>query len=157
MIAATYNMMLDTGFLILDEIRNFFISLIFRKGPYNKLIIFPGTVNGQVFIPAKDGIFDQHRASSNQYLYASSNKFDKRTQTCLLEALASLVLLIFFVHMEVSQRTCFLRPVLIPVVLSHPVYQYTFSRRPGQFPSPDTPQRCAVFQTNRKFSPCSVA
>jgi hypothetical protein len=56
MIAATYNMMLDTGFLILDEIRNFFTSLIFRKGPYNKLIIFPGTVNGQVFILAKDGI-----------------------------------------------------------------------------------------------------
>jgi hypothetical protein len=90
MIAATYNMMLDTGFLILDEIRNFFISLIFRKGPYNKLIIFPGTVNGQVFIPAKDGIFDQHRASSNQYLYASSCEVDKRTQTHRFEALASL-------------------------------------------------------------------
>jgi len=56
MIAATYNMMLNTGFWILDEIRHFFTSLIFRKGPYNKLIIFPGTVNGQVFIPAKDGI-----------------------------------------------------------------------------------------------------
>jgi hypothetical protein len=56
MIAATYNMMLDTGFWILDEIRNFFTSLIFRKGPYNKLIIFPGTVNWQVFIPAKDEI-----------------------------------------------------------------------------------------------------
>jgi len=71
MIAATYNMMLDTGFWILDEIRNFFTSLILRKGPYNKLIIFPGTVNGQVFI--------QHRASSNEHLYALSKKFDKRT------------------------------------------------------------------------------
>jgi len=59
MIDATYNMMLDTGFWILDEIRNFFtslISLIFRKGSYNKLLIFPGTVNRQVFIPAKEGI-----------------------------------------------------------------------------------------------------
>ena len=90
MIAATYNMILDAGFWILDEIRNFFTFLIFRKGPYNKLIIFTGTVNGKAFIPAKDGIFDQHRASSNQHLYASSNKIDKRTQTRRFEALASL-------------------------------------------------------------------
>jgi len=47
---------LDTGFWILDEIKNFITFLIFRKGPYNKLIIFPGAVNGKVFIPAKDGI-----------------------------------------------------------------------------------------------------
>jgi len=75
---------------ILDEIRNFITFLVFRKGPYNKLIISPGAVNGKVFIPAKDGIFDQHRASSNQHLYASSKKFDKRTQTRWFEALASL-------------------------------------------------------------------
>ncbi len=86
MIAATYNMILDAGFWILDEIRNFFTFLIFRKGPYNKLIIFPGTVNGKVFIPAEDGIFDQHRASSIQYRFASSSKFDKCTQTCRFEA-----------------------------------------------------------------------
>jgi len=78
MIAATYNMMQDAGFWILDEIRNFFTFLIFRKGPYNKLIIFPVTVNGKVFI--------QHRASSIQYRFASSSKFDKCTQTCLFEA-----------------------------------------------------------------------
>ncbi len=64
MIAAIYNMILDAGFWILDEIRNFFTFLIFRKGPYNKLIIFPGTVNGKVFIPAEDGSFDQHPVSS---------------------------------------------------------------------------------------------
>jgi hypothetical protein len=70
MIASTYNMMLDAGFWILDEIRNFFISLIFRKGPYNKLIIFPGTVNGQVFNPAKDGISASlQQASSIQSRY----------------------------------------------------------------------------------------
>ena len=74
---------LDAGFWILDEIRNFITFLIFRKGPYNKLVIFPGAVNGKVFI--------QHRASSNQHLYASSKKFDKRTQTRRFEALASLV------------------------------------------------------------------
>jgi len=54
------------------------------------MIISPGAVNGKVFIPAEDGIFDQHRASSIQHLYASSKKFDKRTQTRLFEALASL-------------------------------------------------------------------
>jgi hypothetical protein len=83
MIAATDNMLLDAGFWILDEIRNFSTFIIFRKAPYNKLIIFPVTVNGKVFI--------QHRASSNQHLYASSNQIDKRTQTRRFEALASLV------------------------------------------------------------------
>ena len=47
-----------------NEIRNFITFLFFRKGRYNKLIISPCAVNGKVFIPAKDGIFDQHRASS---------------------------------------------------------------------------------------------
>ena len=89
---------------MLDEIQNFITFLIFRKGPHNKLLIFPGAVNGKVFIPAKDGIslravgstsrrplrYNKHRASSNQHLYASSKKFDKRTQTRRFEALASL-------------------------------------------------------------------
>jgi len=35
----------------------------------------------------KEGFFFiQHRASGNQYLYASSNKFDKLTQTRRFEA-----------------------------------------------------------------------
>ncbi len=55
------------------------------------MIIFPGAVNGKVFIPAKDGIFDQHRASSNEHLYALSKKFDERTQTRRFEAMSSLV------------------------------------------------------------------
>jgi len=48
---------LDTGLWILDKIKNDFW-----------------------FIPDEDGIFDQHRATSNQHLSASSGKFDKCTQ-----------------------------------------------------------------------------
>jgi len=66
---------LDAGSWILDGIRNCFsISLICRKGPDNRLMMFPGKVEEKLFIPAKDGIFDQHRASSNQHRFASSKE-----------------------------------------------------------------------------------
>ncbi len=54
---------------------------------------------GKSLSPLKTGFplrYNKHRASSNQHLYASSNKFDKRTQTRWFEALASLLLLTFF-------------------------------------------------------------
>jgi hypothetical protein len=37
-------------------------------------MMFPGKVEEKLFIPAKDGIFDQHRASSNQHRFASSKE-----------------------------------------------------------------------------------
>jgi hypothetical protein len=59
---------LDAGFWILDEITKFITFVVFRKRPYNKLIISPGAVNGKVFIPAKDGIsaFLQQASSIQQ-------------------------------------------------------------------------------------------
>jgi hypothetical protein len=50
---------------MLDEIRNFITFLIFRKGRYKKLIISPGAVNGEIFIPAKDGISDSLQQASS--------------------------------------------------------------------------------------------
>jgi len=48
---------------------------------------------GKSLYPLKTGFplrYSKHRASSNEHLYASSKKFDKRTQTRRFEALASL-------------------------------------------------------------------
>ena len=103
---ANNKQILDAGFLMLDFKKNFF--------------------------PAKNGIFDQHRASSTQYLYASSCEIDKLIQTCRPEILHIVYLLswplgkLFPKSLEITWSYC-LHPFVMLVLYSWRIMKFFIS------------------------------